>query len=132
MQALPTFLLQRILWRLRLWDVDNAVHVERNLFGVGAPPMFVVEAVDVFAVRVRHERVITVGHAALVDLVISRGVLNLEGVSIHKSTDARPTYPEVDLEIPATTMFSITGLECDGHLVVLVEHLVEALALVCL
>ena len=36
------------------------------------------------------------------------------------------TYPEVDIEISSTAKFPVTHLEGNGHLVVYVQHLVEA------
>lgn len=38
------------------------------------------------------------------------------------------TYPKVDVQIPTTPEFSVADLECDRHLVILVQHLMEALA----
>jgi hypothetical protein len=52
-----TLLLQWILGCFRFGDVDNAVHVERDLFRVGAP-VLVVEAVSIFAVFFGIERVV--------------------------------------------------------------------------
>lgn len=52
------------------------MHVERDLFGVGAP-VFVIEAVRVLSILGRIERMVTVGYAALVDLVAARGSFNL-------------------------------------------------------
>lgn len=40
----------------------------------------------------------------------------------------RLTHPKVNLEVPAATKFSVADLEGDGHLVVLVQRLVEAFA----
>ena len=71
-----TFFLERILRRLVLGDVDYAVDVERDFLGVCAP-VLVVEAVRVLSVFGRVERVVTVGYAALVDLVAARGSFNL-------------------------------------------------------
>lgn len=39
-------------------------------------------------------------------------------------------YPEVNLQVAAAAEFPVANLEGDGHLVVLVQLLVEALALV--
>ena len=71
-----TLLLQGVLRRLRLGYVDDAVNVERNLLGVCAP-VLVVEAVDVFAVLGRMERVVAGGNAALMDLEAAGGSLDL-------------------------------------------------------
>jgi hypothetical protein len=54
---LAHFLLQRVLWRLGLGYVYDAVHVEADFLGVGAP-VLVVEAVGVFAVFGSGERVV--------------------------------------------------------------------------
>ena len=40
------------------------------------------------------------------------------------------THPEIDLEIPTASKLSVADLECDSHLVVLVQRLVEAFTLV--
>jgi hypothetical protein len=71
-----TLLLQRVLGRFRLRDVDYAVHVEGHLLGVGAP-VLVVEAVCVFAVLLSVECVVAGGHAAFVDLVVVMGCFDL-------------------------------------------------------
>ena len=52
------------------------MHVERNLLRVRTP-VLVVEAVCVFAVFFGVEGVVAGGHAAFVDLVTSRGRLDL-------------------------------------------------------
>jgi hypothetical protein len=52
-----TLLLKWILGCFRFGYVDNTVHVERDLFGVGAP-VLVVEAVSVFSVFFGIERVV--------------------------------------------------------------------------
>jgi hypothetical protein len=39
-------------------------------------------------------------------------------------------HPEINLQVPAATEFPVADLERDRHLVVLVQRLVEALALV--
>jgi len=41
------------------------------------------------------------------------------------------THPEIDIQVTATTKFTVADLERDGHLVVGVERLVEAFACVC-
>lgn len=134
---LRTLLLQGVLRRFRLGDVDYAVYVERDLLCVGAP-MLVVEAVCVFAVFRRVEGVVAGGHAALVDLVAARWCLDLDTsvsncccVSTHGFREFI-AYPEVNLQIAATTKLPVANLEGDCHLVVFVKLLVEAFALVSL
>jgi hypothetical protein len=39
-------------------------------------------------------------------------------------------HPEINLQVPAASKLAVADLECDRHLVVLVQGLVEALALV--
>ena len=39
------------------------------------------------------------------------------------------THPEVNLQVPRTAEFSVSNLECDRHLIILVEDLVEAFSL---
>jgi len=106
-------LLQWVLGGFRFRDVDNAVHIERDLLRVRTP-VLVVEAVCVFAVFFGVEGVVAGGHAAFVDLVASRGRLD----------------PEIDLQVSAAAKLPVADLERDCHLVVLVEGLVEAFALV--
>jgi len=55
---LAHLLLQRVLGRLGLGHVDDAVDVEADFLGVGTP-VLVVEAVRVFAVFGRGEGVVT-------------------------------------------------------------------------
>jgi hypothetical protein len=52
------------------------VHVERDLLGIRAP-VLVVEAICVFAVFLGIEGMVAGGYAAFVDLVASRGRLDL-------------------------------------------------------
>lgn len=40
------------------------------------------------------------------------------------------TYPKIDFQVAGTTEFPVAYLECDGHLVILVQLLVEALSAV--
>lgn len=76
---LAHFLLQRVLRGLGLGYVDDAVHVEGDFLGVGAP-VLVVEAVGVFAVFGGGEGVVAAGDAAFVDLVAAGGGLDLKRV----------------------------------------------------
>lgn len=71
-----TFLLQRVGWRLALRDVDDAMHVEADFFGI-CRPMLVAEAVGVLSVLVSVEGVVPGGHGPLVDTVLAGRVLNL-------------------------------------------------------
>lgn len=64
-----TFSLQGIL-HFRFGDVDDSVHVERDLLSVGCPAL-VAEAVDVFAVRVGSETVVVGGNGLLEVLTVS-------------------------------------------------------------
>lgn len=93
-----------------LGHIDDAVHVEADLLRVGAP-VLVVEAVRVLSVLSCYEAVVARRHASLVLLVRPRWCLD----------------PEVDLEVPAAAKLAVAHLECDRHLVVLVQLLVEAL-----
>lgn len=106
-----TFFLQWILRRLVLRNIDNAMHIEADLLGVGAP-VLVVEAVRVFPILCRNEAMVARRHATLVDLVCTRGRLD----------------PEVDLQVPAAAELAVADLKGDGHFVVLVQLLVEAFA----
>jgi len=107
------FPFQGILRRFRFGHVDNAVDVEGHLLGVGAP-MFVVEAVRVFAVFFGGEGVIAARDTTLVDFEGVGGCLD----------------PKVNFQVAAASEFPVADLEGDGHLVVLVQGLVETLALV--
>lgn len=73
-----TLLLERVLRRLVLGHVDDAVHVEADLLCVCAP-VLVVEAVGVLSVFGGGEGVVARGDAALVDLVGARGGFDLRG-----------------------------------------------------
>lgn len=42
------------------------------------------------------------------------------------------TYPKIDVQIPTAPEFSISYLECNGHLVFSVQIFMETLARVCL
>ena len=46
-----------------------------------------------------------------------------------KHAPRRDTHPEVNLQIPRTAKLSVSNLECDGHLIILVKDLVEAFSL---
>lgn len=69
---------QRVLGRLALGDVDDAVDIEADLLGVGGP-VFVAEAVGEAAVHVGGEGVVARADGAFVDLVGTGGVLDLCG-----------------------------------------------------
>ncbi|KAI6770409.1 hypothetical protein HG530_005038 [Fusarium avenaceum] len=68
--------------------------------------MLVTEAVDVFAIMLGSEGVVTVGDTLL------------------------DTYPEVDIEVACAAEFPIADLEGDSHGVILVEGFVEAFSTV--
>lgn len=74
-----TFFLQWILGRLGLGNVNNAMHIERNLFCVGAP-VLVAEAVCVAAVHGSGEGMVARGDSTFVDLVSLRGIGDLVGL----------------------------------------------------
>ena len=69
-------LLQRVLRRLGLGHVDDAVDVEGDVLR-GGRPLLVAEAVDEFAVQRGVEAVVARGYAELGDYVPAGGVLNL-------------------------------------------------------
>lgn len=123
------------MWCFRLGNVDDAVDVEGYLLRVGAP-MFVVEAVGVFAVFFCGKGVVAPRYSALVDFVGVGGCLDLRAASVSAALLARKrrhiplAYPEVNLQVPTAPEFPIADLKGDGHLVVLVQGLVETLALV--
>lgn len=73
----PTFRLQGILRHFRFRDVDNSVHVERDFLRVRGPAL-VAEAVVVFAVRVRGERVVFGRDGLFEVLTVVLGVLDLQ------------------------------------------------------
>lgn len=56
--------------QFRLGDIDDAVDIERDLLGVGAP-VLVAEAVGVFAIAMGGKGVVAVGHASFLYLVIA-------------------------------------------------------------
>lgn len=74
--VIHTLLLQWVLWRLGLGNIDDTVDIEGDLLRVRSP-VFVAEAVGIPAVRSGSEGVITGGRAALVDLHAVGRVLNL-------------------------------------------------------
>lgn len=99
--------------------------------------MFVVEAVCVLAVFLCIEGVVAGGNAAFVDLVAARRCLDLciESVMLLLALPSsaklpRLTYPEVNLQVSTAAKLPVADLEGNRHLVVLVQGLVEAFALV--
>ena len=46
-----------------------------------------------------------------------------------KHAPRRGTHPEVNLQVPRTAKLSVSNLECDCHLIILVKDLVEAFSL---
>lgn len=132
--------IQRVGRHVILRHVDDAVHVEGDVFCVGGPGA-VVEAVGVFAVLGGGEGVVAGGNGAFVDGVAAVGVADLgeRGMSVwlvlggvvvvrlrDEEADLWSTYREVDFEVTAATEFAIANLECDGHAVVDVQLLMEA------
>lgn len=85
MLLLHTLFLKRILGCFRFGDVDNAVDVERDLFCVGTP-VLIVETIYIFAVFACGERVVARGYGTFVDLVTSRGRLDLGNVALALNT----------------------------------------------
>ena len=70
------FQLKWVTWGFTFGNVDDAVDIEGNLF-CGGGPVFVGEAVNIFAVGVSVEGVVARGDGALMDEVVASGVLNL-------------------------------------------------------
>lgn len=73
----PTFSLQGILRHFRFRDVDDSVHIERNFLRVRGPTL-ITEAVVVFAVVVRGERVVFGRDSLFEVLTVVLGVLDLQ------------------------------------------------------
>lgn len=71
-----TFFLERVLRRLALGDVDDAVDIEADLLGVGGP-VLVAEAIGKCAVAGGVEGVVAGADGGLVDLVRAAGLLDL-------------------------------------------------------
>lgn len=109
------FHLQWVCWCFRLWDVDNAVNVERDLLCV-CGPLLIAEAVGVLSVVLCDERVIASRNAALVCL----------------ESSYRVTNPEINVEVACLLELSVSDLEGHSHSIILVELLVETFAAVCL
>ena len=74
----PDFLLQWIGWGFCLGYVDDAVDVEGDFFGIGAP-VLVAKAVCVLAVGTGGERMVPGGDLALMDEV---GVVAIEDLNL--------------------------------------------------
>lgn len=99
--------------------------------------MLVSETVEIFAVVLGLERVVAVGGGLLKDLVLSDWVCDLNEGALRQQLkqcfirimqqDVRGSYPEVDLQISCAAEFPVSHLEGHGHLVILVEGLMEAL-----
>lgn len=126
----PTFLLKWILWCLSLWDVDNAVNIEGHLLSV-CGPLLVAETVCVLSVVLGDEGVVTSRHGSLVGLEASNWIVDLGScqklaiVPINSSTN-----PEVHIKVSSLLELSVADLKGDGHSIILVKLLVEALAAV--
>ena len=73
---LPTFCVQGVGRSLALWHIDDSVDVERDLLR-GRGPVLVAEAVNVLSVDFGVKRMVAIGHATVVVLVVSVGVLDL-------------------------------------------------------
>ena len=109
-----TLFLQWVLWRIALRHVDYTVHVEADLFRIRRP-MLVAEAVCISAVFSCVEGVVAGADGSLVDDVVAGGRFD----------------PEINVQVSAATKLSVADLEGHGHLVVLVQLLVEAFSRVC-
>lgn len=109
--------------------------VEGDLLA-GRAPVLVAKAVHVFAVVLGIEGVVAVGGGFLEDLVLTDWVRDLirrascQQLNRHPARirqQDRSTYPEVNLQISCAAKLPVPDLEGHGHLVILVEGLVEAL-----
>lgn len=111
------------------------MNIERNFLRVRRPSL-ITEAVNVFAIPTGAERVVFGGNGISVVLTVARGVFELQ---TEKEPSAHPpaphsneekmhakSYPEINLEVPATSKFPVANLKCHCHLVVLVQGLVKA------
>ena len=98
--------------------------------------MLVVEAVRVFAILFRIEGMVARGYAAFVNLVTSRGRLDLciasQLCGLEVMIETQLTHPEVDFKVSTASKLPVADLEGDRHLVIFVERFVEAFALVSL
>ena len=123
-------MLKWILWCLSLWDVDNAVNIKGDLLGV-CGPLLVAEAVCVLSVVLGDEGVVAGRNGSLIGFEASNWVVDLGScqklaiVSINSST-----HPEVHIKVSSLLKLSVANLESDGHSIILVKLLVEALAAV--
>lgn len=73
---LSNLLFERIMRRIGFWDIDNPVYIERDFLGI-CGPVFVGEAVDVFAIHLGCKRVVAVGDCSLVELETSLRICHL-------------------------------------------------------
>jgi hypothetical protein len=96
--------------------------------------MLIAEAVKPSAVLMCGERVVSGRDRAFVDCVLFGrvGDLFVVALSVHVQwailhiRGKVQMYPEINIQIPAPTEFSIANLEGDGHFVVRVQLFVEA------
>ena len=106
------------------------MNIEGHLLSV-CGPLLVAEAVCVFSVVLGDERVVAGRNGSLIGLEASDWVVYLGScqklaiVPIHSST-----HPEVHIKVSSLLKFSVADLEGDGHSIILVKLLVEALAAV--
>jgi len=119
------FLLERILRCVGFRHIYYSVNVEGDLFRV-CGPVFIGEAVDVFAVHLRGEGMVAVRDGAFVELVIALWVCYLShcvlAMVLFKIDffESRRMYPEFNVQISAASKFAVANLEGDGHLIVAV------------
>lgn len=89
-----TFEFEGILCHLVFGHVDNSMHIEGDLLGIGGPAL-ITEAVVVFSVRLCGEGVIVRGNGLLEVLAVSQGILNLgrPSISIYVLQLDCPSFP---------------------------------------
>lgn len=101
--------------------------------------MLVAEAVDKLAVVLGSEGEVAVRDGSLIGLMLAHWIrdlflfLQVKSVIGQHVKPPQPTalsYPKINIEVSGSAKFSVTGLESDGHDIVLVELLVEAFATV--
>jgi hypothetical protein len=64
------------LLQLGLRNINNPMHVERNFLGIGHP-VFVAEAIDIFAICLRREGVVRRRRGIFIPYPLSGGIFDL-------------------------------------------------------